>query len=208
MIQQIGKHRVRHGDINDAAGLSQLTQGVMADIFYSDPPWGSGNLKYWETMNRKMNNTTASVITTDVETFLKTVLSNAAEHTNGWVVIEYGKRWTDQVIQLAKEAGLHYCGKVETLYSGGRPLDNIFFHTAGPRSIDLSSIHHLTGYNCVKQIFKLLKPEAGGVGMDLCCGMGYTAQACVDNGLSFIGNELNKKRLEKTIKRLQGDKNK
>ena len=39
--------------------------------------------------------------------------------------------------------------------------------------------------------------------MDLCCGMGYTAQACIDNGLKFIGNELNEKRLGKTIGRLQ-----
>jgi len=34
------------------------------------------------------------------------------------------------------------------------------------------------------------------------CGMGYTAQATVDRGISFRGNELNKKRLDKTIARL------
>ena len=26
------------------------------DILYSDPPWGLGNLKFWNTMNAKMNN--------------------------------------------------------------------------------------------------------------------------------------------------------
>jgi len=45
--------------------------------------------------------------------------------------------------------------------------------------------------------------------MDLCCGMGYTAQACVDNGLSFVGNEFNMARLQKTINRLRkGEKKK
>jgi hypothetical protein len=32
--------------------------------------------------------------------------------------------------------------------------------------------------------------------------MGYTAQAAIDNGLAFRGNELNAKRLEKTVARL------
>ena len=35
------------------------------------------------------------------------------------------------------------------------------------------------------------------------CGMGYTAQATVDRNMIFRGNELNKKRLDKTIKRLE-----
>jgi len=209
MIYQIGKHRVRHGDVADESGISELVSGATADIFYSDPPWGSGNLKYWETMNKKMNGVSSEFMTKDVGEFLDIVLGHSIRYTDGWVVIEYGKRWTDLLIQKALDHGLSFCGKVEALYgSSNHPLDIVFFRTDGPRQIDLSPIYHLKGYKCVKEIFKLLKPSSGGVGMDLCCGMGYTAQACIDNGLSFIGNEVNKARLNKTIARLEKDKSK
>ncbi len=202
MIYQIGGHKVRHGDIHDEAGVKKLTSGVKADIFYSDPPWGTGNIKYWDTMNKKMNGINDSTGNFNVDVFLGVVLDNAKRHTNGWVVIEYGKRWVDKVKSMARERGLIYCGQVEARYSGDNLLEIIFFRTDEERHIDLSGIYHLSGYKCVKEIFKLLSPQEGGVGMDLCCGMGYTAQACVDNGMSFVGNELNKKRLGKTILRL------
>jgi len=176
--------------------------GVKADIFYSDPPWGSGNIKYWDTMNKKMNGITESTGNFDVDVFLGVVLDNAVKHTNGWVVIEYGKRWVDKVVDMAKQRGLKYCGQVETLYSGTNVMEIIFFRTDSVQPIDLTGIYHLTGYKCVREIFKLLKSKDDGIGMDLCCGMGYTAQACIDNGLTFVGNELNKKRVGKTINRL------
>lgn len=203
MIKNIGKHRIRHGDIHDESGVSKLVGKSVADIFYSDPPWGSGNLRYWDTMNKKQNGITDTTGNFDVDVFLHTVLQNAAELTDGWVVIEYGKQWIDKVIKIAEEEGLTYCTKVEALYANNLPLEIIFFRTDGYEELDVSSIHHLKGYGCVKAIFKLLKPASGGVGMDLCCGMGYTAQACIDNGLAFIGNELNLSRLKKTIARLE-----
>jgi predicted methyltransferase len=202
MIYEIGRHKVRHGDVHEQAEISKLTMGVKADIFYSDPPWGAGNIKYWDTMNKKMNGITESTGNFNVDIFLGVVLDNAMKHTDGWVVIEYGKRWVDKVKAMAKERGLVYCGQVETLYSGTNVMEIIFFRTDSAQPIDLTGIYHLTGYKCVKEIFKLLKPTDGGIGMDLCCGMGYTAQACIDNGLQFVGNELNKKRLDKTIVRL------
>lgn len=203
MIYKIGEHTVRHGDIHNEIEINELTQNIKANIFYSDPPWGSGNLKYWDTMNKKQNNINTSTNNFNVDVFLGTVLDNAVKHTDGWVVIEYGKRWIDKVITMATERGLIYCGQVETLYSGTHKMEIMFFRTDQKQSIDLTGIYHLKGYKCVKEIFKLLKPQQNGIGMDLCCGMGYTAQACIDNGLKFIGNELNEKRLGKTIGRLQ-----
>jgi 16S rRNA G966 N2-methylase RsmD len=51
MITDIGIHRVQHGDIMN--GLDELMEGDKADFIYSDPPWGQGNLTYWQTMNKK-----------------------------------------------------------------------------------------------------------------------------------------------------------
>ncbi len=202
MIYEIGKHKVRLGDIHELEEIKDLTEGVKADIFYSDPPWGEGNIKYWDTMNKKQNGITESTGKFNVDVFLGLVLDNAVEHTNGWVVIEYGKRWVTKVINMGTSRGLKYCGRIETVYGGTHTNEIIFFRTDKIVTIDLSSIFHLTGYKCVKEIFKLLKVEEG-IGMDLCCGCGFTAQACIDNGMTFIGNELNKKRLDKTIDRLK-----
>ena len=52
VIKTIGKHRVKHGDIMD--GIDDLMDGKQADIIYTDPPWGQGNIRYWQTLNKKM----------------------------------------------------------------------------------------------------------------------------------------------------------
>ena len=129
MIYKIGEHTVRHGDIHNEIEINELTQNIKANIFYSDPPWGSGNLKYWDTMNKKQNNINTSTNNFNVDVFLGTVLDNAVKHTDGWVVIEYGKRWIDKVITMATERGLIYCGQVETLYSGTHKMEIMFFRT-------------------------------------------------------------------------------
>jgi len=55
----------------------------------------------------------------------------------------------------------------------------------------------------VKYIFNYLEVPQGGICLDPMCGMGFTAQAAVNRGMRFFGNELNLKRLEKTKVRLK-----
>ena len=55
----------------------------------------------------------------------------------------------------------------------------------------------------VEYIFNYLNIPNDGICLDPMCGMGFTAQASINRGMSFYGNELNKKRLEKTILRLK-----
>jgi len=205
MIKRIGRHKVRHGDVHNSEGIDKLLEGVSADIYYTDPPWGSPTIKYFDTLNRKQNEGAGSTGNFDVDIFLKIILARAVEVSKGWVVVEYGKNWVDKVKQFADEAGLIFCGQVEALYANNLPLEIMFFRVDAYEDINLSSIYHLKGYKCTLAIFKLLRPTSGGVGVDLCCGMGFTAQACIDTGLSFVGNELNAARLEKTIARLNKD---
>lgn len=207
-IQVIGKHRLQNGDVY--LGIDRLMNGEKADFCYSDPPWGSGNLKYWKTMNEKMNETAIKPECLDVEDFLDKIFQIAKKHTKGFVVIEYGLKWQDKVMYFARKNGLHFCTKVQTLYGSGSqklPLINMFFHTEGVQEIDVSSIHNLTGYEVVFRIFSLLNAKQNVTKvLDFCCGMGYTAQASIDNDLQFFGNELNTARLEKTVKRLVDNK--
>ena len=73
MITEIGPHRLRHGNLHD--GIGDLMLGERADIVYADPPWGPGNLKFWQTMNHKM--TGAEPLPTDIDAFLDCVLATA-----------------------------------------------------------------------------------------------------------------------------------
>lgn len=211
MVTTIGKHRVRHGDVHNQAEIANLVGTDKADIFYSDPPWGTGNIKYWDTINQKMNGDAGSTGNFDVDAFLKTVLGYAKKYTDGFVVIEYGKQWNAKVKQFASEAGLIFCNEVETLYGSGQqnlPMDILVFHTSKAVNIDLSNTYHTKGYNTVSTLFTYLINQSerkSNIGMDLCCGMGYTAKACIQNKMRFIGNELNRARLDKTIKRLEKD---
>jgi hypothetical protein len=212
-VQQIGKHRVRHGDVND--GLAQLMGADRARIMYSDPPWGEGNIKYWATMNKKMND--QDVEPAPLSTFLDSVFQAAQTYVTDYLLIEYGRRWAAEIISRGQGAGFEYEQTITILYRGGKngqliPLDLHVFTRNGapmpPRYIE--QVANTSGFDCVKKAFypfaELLKskyPDEEIIALDPCCGMGYTAQASINCGFSFRGNELNRKRLDKTVARLQ-----
>jgi len=162
MIRKIGRHIVRHGDVHNAEGIAELVGDTQADIFYTDPPWGTGTMKYFDTLNIKSNEGATPTGNYDVDAMLDILMYYAKNHSKGWVVVEFGKQWVDQVIERAEKAGLIYCDKVETLYANNLKMDIMFFRVDAYKAIDLSSIYHLKGYKCIKTIFALLKPKAGG----------------------------------------------
>lgn len=209
MIEQIGKHRVRCGDVYD--NLDELFNGEKADIYYSDPPWGEGNLKYWQTMNAKMNEG-ATKKEVNLNTFLNRIfeVSNKYTKDDAIIFIEYGMAWNNDLIKLAEEHyGLKCIKSIEMLYgTPKRPLIlNIF--TKG-KELQLSeeyiqSVYHTSG---IKSLESAITPfvKEGMTICDLCCGLGYTAQFAVNHKLKFIGNELNQARLNRTKERLRKDK--
>ena len=54
-MEKIGKHTINCQTINEV-NFNTLLEGRKANILYSDPPWGDGNLKFWATMNKKQTN--------------------------------------------------------------------------------------------------------------------------------------------------------
>ena len=207
MITQIGKHRVRHGDVTQ--GIDDLMAGDKADLIYSDPPWGSGNIKYWATMNRKM--TGQMVEPAPLEDFLTAIFDIVARYAAGYVAIEYGVRWRDEIQQRGRQAGLTPLSVIGVTYTSKRlPLDLHLFSVDGaplpPGYVE--NVQGTSGFDCVKRAFAPLAKVAlarnpDAIALDPCCGMGYTAEAAKLYGLSFRGNELNAKRLQKTINRLR-----
>ena len=205
MITEIGKHRVQHANI--MGGIDALMAGDMADFVYSDPPWGQGNLRYWQTMNKKMTGAERQEI--DYSEFIEKLFSIIARYARDRVVIEYGVRWKDDIQAIAARYG--FSGPVHRgIYdSKNLPLDFHFLSKSGqftPTTNVIDKLKIQKGLKIVETIFDDCCPIDSKIVLDPMCGMGYTAQAAVNRGMAFRGNELNSKRLGKTIARLEKDK--
>ena len=205
MITEIKNHRVQNGNIMN--GIDNLMLDKKADFIYSDPPWGQGNLRYWQTINLKMNNVAKQDI--DYSKFLSNFFNIIYKYSLDKCVIEYGCKWNEDIIEMATKVGFKHNGSTVCYYKAGsvdRPCDLHFL--SKKTNIELTEDFK---NNCkekqdlplVEYIFNYLNIPNDGICLDPMCGMGFTAQASINRGMSFYGNELNKKRLQKTIARLE-----
>tara|TARA_R100001440_G_scaffold19195_2_gene32445 strand:+ start:17611 stop:18252 length:642 start_codon:yes stop_codon:yes gene_type:complete len=208
MITKIGKHKVQHGDI--MSGIDNLMENEMADLIYSDPPWGQGNLKYWQTINKRHTGTEPTDI--KYEKFLPTLFGIFRKFAKDVVVIEYGEKWRDDIISYVDSYGFIHGGVCTSLYGNSKkllPLDVHVFSKSGIFKIDdefkTGCLKYRGGDLSIFIFEKILSKEIKGTGivLDPMCGMGYTAQSAIKHNLAFRGNELNSKRLDKTIHRLR-----
>lgn len=206
MITAIGKHKVKLGDVMN--GVDDLMAGELADLIYTDPPWGSGNIKYWETMRLKMNGIDKSQrVEREYKGFLDTIFGICKQYAKNIVVLEYGQTWRKDILDLAQSFGFQNLLTVETFYSSQNlPLD---LHILAKTPVALppgyaESIYHTKGFKTLEAAAAPFIKEGGTV-LDPCCGMGYSAQLAVNNKMVFRGNEMNAKRLQKTIERLNKD---
>lgn len=198
-LTHIGPHIVSHADLMT---LAPFFPGQV-DVVYSDPPWG--NLKFWHTLNHKDTGAAPVIPGYDVTTFLDTFFAfcHAAASPSCVMYIEYGQAWRASVMACAERIGLSLCKLYHPTYaSGGQmlPLD-LFVFSYTPLSFALPSDETVNGTRGYKTLQAVTEgaPMAGRVLLDPCCGMGYSARLAREKGLIFYGNELNAKRLAKTI---------
>ena len=211
MITNVGKHRVQHGNVMN--GIDNLMQGELADFIYSDPPWGQGNLRYWQTMNNKM--TGADKVDIDYTEFLHKYFEIISKYARDRIILEYGCQWREDIIEWAKEYGFQHHGSRVCYYQSGSrhlPCDLHFLSKSGnvsPNEIPPEgdqNLKDLRDLKLIEWLWELYAPEEVNIVLDPMCGMGFSAQMAIKWGAAFRGNELNEKRLQKTIDRLERDK--
>lgn len=203
---KIGKHTVSNLDIQNV-NFTQLMEGRKAHILYTDPPWGDGNMSYWCTINKRQ--TGKSFEPMPYKRLILIVKSIIANHVDGFVFVETGNKWLNDTLTDLKD--VIYNQKVFTLTykSGSKILTNpVIVGTTNP-NLQLPDLSDLEGALDEKSlqiaIPKLAKKDA--ILLDPCCGMGNSARSAIKNKMVFIGNEFNKKRLDKTIYSLKKDEN-
>ena len=69
----------------------------------------------------------------------------------------------------------------------------------------ISRLEGLRGYQAVRSEIAHFAAPGDSI-LDPCCGKGDAARVAIEIGMRFFGNELNSKRLDETISRLQKDK--
>jgi len=204
MITNIGGHKVKCGNLID--GIDDLMGNDMADILYSDPPWGEGNLKYWNTINQR-DNKNEQKENVSLDKFLNILFSVAVKYCRGPIIIEYGIRWKASLIDKAKEYKLNSIIVCDAIYKTGSKFLPLNIHVFSNKDIMLPEDYKdtLKNTSSLQTVRMAIKPfaQAGKIILDPCCGMGKTAAIAKEYDMIFRGNELNKKRLDKTIKLLK-----
>lgn len=170
--------------------LQQALAGEIADITYSDPPWGPGNLMYWRTHNKE---TTRPDWSTFVDLFCSLVSKNTAK--DGHIFIEMGLRWVDEISETMKRYGRSETQRFNCIYTS-KKLPNVLWYSGPGTTTDPSG---LSGVEMTHTALSgVAKPEA--LVLDPCCGKGMTARCSLRLGMRFAGVELNPRRAEVTQK--------
>lgn len=175
-----------------------MLAGETLDIIYTDPPWGDGNMKWWVTLNKKM--TGKAFVPLTYAQLIARIMELSQKHLKGYLFIETGVQWIDQLNAAYVQNGLYNIGYQKLKYQGGDCV--VFYGSTIPKQPFALDITNLKGVKLPQTVLSYLNKK-GGIVLDPCCGMGYTAKAAVDSGMQFRGNEFNAVRLRKTIDYLQ-----
>ena len=202
-VLAIGPHRVTNASLEHAVIDAMLEDFGDVRVLYVDPPWGDRMMKFFASLNAKQTGKTVAPIPFDV--LLGRVFDLARRYVDGFVCMETGAAGVHGVVRAFEGAGLYGIEVFQSTYNTNRECDVVIGATSMSYSDEkiktvVSPVEGkpLTGVAVPKYILSLLGGDGCGV-LDPCCGMGYTAKAAIHNRMRFAGNELNAKRLQKTI---------
>lgn len=184
----IGPHRLLCGDITRGA-VPALMGEDLADVVYSDPPWGPGNQQYWHTHNKR-----GSVPQTDWPGFLRAFCCACAAFARAEapVFVEMGERWAEDLARAMAQEGLLLQREWSITYGSPPRPNRLLLFGLHDHPIDLGSDRH--GPPVTARILEaIVRP--GMLVLDPCTGKGMTARNAHRLGGHFRGCELNPRRL-------------
>jgi hypothetical protein len=193
MIETIGPHRLLCGDLT-AGAVRDLMGDELADVEYSDPPWGPGNQQYWHTMRER-----GAVPSTSWPVFLAAFCRACAAHRKPQapVFVEMGMRWVDELDGAMAAVGLARRRRWSILYGPKKkPLPNAL-SLYGERDVEVVMPDPPHGEPVTRAVLEaVVRP--GMLVLDPCTGLGMTARLTHALGGAFRGTEMNTVRLERT----------
>jgi len=201
-----GKHYFTQGGINHPQVNEMIKErypeGI--DFCYTDPPWGTGNLNYWKTMNNKANpiNMTEQL---DQEQLEVIVADTICDNVINYAFIVYGIREAESLMKKFKaKPNVKDVQYIKKKYqSGSKWYENcIIIVTLNNAEVrDFSELNGQNGIKSLKTVCEMFKGKFRSC-LEMFVGIGYYAKVLDKYGFDIIGNELNAARLEKAIAKL------
>lgn len=201
-MEKIGLHRVDNKSIENL-NLRPMLNGKKVRIFYTDPPWGEGHMKYFNTINQKETGRKSKPLL--FIQLLEELKHMIKTYVDGYVFVEFGVKQLED-IKSKIAPGLYNIKIFDVFYKGGGKFLPCKILVAGTKpqykfKENLNGIK-CQGYNlpqrCISEVGK-----KGEMVLDPLCGLGNVAKATIQEDMVFIGNEFNRKRLARTKEILQ-----
>lgn len=185
----LGQHRLLCADLTDVTPLSTLCAGGIADVTYTDPPWGEGLLRWFYTHRG------GAPCPVSWDVFLSRFADAVATHTrrNGHIFVEMGAAWIDDMARAMSIAGRPERARWTVTYGSPR-RPSVLWHSGPALDGDPTGLHG----RAVPRWALSRVVQAGTVVLDPCCGKGTTAAVTHALGGTFWGMELNPRRLAVT----------
>jgi len=191
---QVGKHRFVCGDITQGA-VAEVMGGELADVVYTDPPWGPGLLRVFASMAEP-----GTLPRLPWLAFLDAFARSVAEHRkpHAPVFVEMGTRWVAELDAAMMAAGLTLQRRWITTYGSRSQPKRATLTLYGPRFLELQLPDPPHGEPVTLAVLTAtLRP--GSVVLDPCTGLGRTGKLTARLGGCFRGTELNQARLDRAI---------
>ena len=153
------------------------------DLLYTDPPWGTRMVKWFNGLYAKDTGEAASDTFSDLYNQLA-----ARARLDKPLLIEYQVKGWEEVVEIMMRMGHTFTGKHERLQSMGRPFVILAFNA------NATFGEQTKGFDLVKEAVRQFNAK---VVFDPFAGIGKTAEAVIEAGATYIGSEYNPKRYSK-----------
>jgi DNA modification methylase len=156
------------------------------DLLYTDPPWGTRMVKWFNGLYAKDTGQAANDTFSDLYNQLA-----ARARLDKPLLIEYQVKGWEEIVEIMMRSGHAFTGKHERLQSMGRPFVILSFNCS------VTFGEQTKGFDLVIEAVRQLNAKTV---FDPFAGIGKTAEAVIKAGASYIGSEYNPKRFEKLQK--------
>jgi hypothetical protein len=195
----IGSHAVTCGCISGPQ-IEILLDNRPVDVLYTRPPWGDSQMKRFHTMARENE---WPLLTH--RALYERLSSLIQKHIHGWIFIETGLRQAEEVeehMRLAQVCNRRWWHVTYTFAGQIRECMLFQGHTEDWRELPDFNPMPYRGLELAIYCLQAVQ-HPGATVFDPCCGTGDTARAARAARMRFLGNDLDAKRLLRTVHSLR-----
>ena len=196
MWTEVGTAKVAPLSIFDVTAQQVGPVGVI----YTDPPWGEGATKLFDTLRQRQGQKREGA---PWEAVIERLVAVSKSVNARLLMVEMGAKWATVTAGMlaAGGYGAHTIYPI-TATTGGKVREAALIVAERQRTVGHLPVANLRGQELITAALKQTV-KAGETVWDPFCGFCNTGLVCQKLGIRFIGTEYNQSRLNKGIARLR-----